>query len=120
MPPRPSAALSPRPSVAGTARLWRPLVVAASLLLGSVSLPLATPGSVAAQTGRLDLLGQYGGAVMAVAAERGLVLVGMGPRVLVMTGCDPLYLEELGRTEVLRGVKRIQSPWRQTPSKVSK
>lgn len=104
MPPRPSAALTPRPAIANTARRWQPVAVAATLLLATFSFPLASPGSVAAQTGRLDLLGQYGGAVMAVAAERGLVLVGMGPRVLVMTGCDPLYLEELGRTEVLPGL----------------
>lgn len=76
-----------------------PFLLAFALLLTG---PLPHPA--AAQVGRLDLLGQYGGAVMAVASSRGLVLVGMGPRMLVMTGCDPLYLEEVGRSEVLPGL----------------
>ena len=92
----------PFPIHALTARI-RTVSVVGSMLLGLLA-ALAPQRPVAAQVGRLDLLGQYGGAVMAVAADRGMVLVGMGPRVLVMTGCDPLYLEELGRSEVLPGL----------------
>lgn len=79
--------------------LTLPFLLAFALLLAG-----HRPQPAAAQVGRLDLLGQYGGAVMAVASKGGLLLVGMGPRLLVMTGCDPLYLEEVGRTEVLPGL----------------
>lgn len=104
MPPPHIAGRSARPLARTVVIQRKPaMAVAIALLLGLLAI-LAPPQPAAAQTGRLDLLGQYGGSVMAVAADHGIVLVGMGPRVLVMTGCDPLYLEELSRSEVLPGL----------------
>jgi len=60
---------------------------------------------VLAQGGsNVELVGQIGGAVLAVAVEGRYAYVGVGPRLVVLDVADPARPVEVGRTDMLPGV----------------
>ena len=63
------------------------------------------PKSVRAQDiGSVSITGQIGGPSRTVHMHGGRVYTSEGPRFLVLEGCDPAYMHELGRSPILPGI----------------
>jgi hypothetical protein len=62
------------------------------------------PRPTAAQDGRLEAISQLGGPSNAATAHAGMILSGIGPRLVIMDACDPAWPIELARSEPLGGI----------------
>lgn len=79
-------------------------VLALALLIAVVGLgglPSSLRPPVHAQSPTLSITGQLGGPIQAVTQADGLTFIGIGPRVLIQSACDPAFPDELGRTAPL-------------------
>jgi len=61
---------------------------------------------VHAQSTTLSIAGQLGGPIQAVTQAGGLTFIGVGPRVIIQSACDPAFPDEIGRTAPLPDLVR--------------
>ncbi|MFN3929222.1 MAG: carboxypeptidase regulatory-like domain-containing protein, partial [Thermoflexus sp.] len=88
-------------------RIARRLVLLFSLtLIGNPLRAIAqpSPSAVASQALAVELVGQIGGAVKAVAVRGGYAYIGVGPRLVILDISNPAQPAVIGQTAVLPGV----------------
>ncbi|MCB9175707.1 MAG: PQQ-binding-like beta-propeller repeat protein [Caldilineae bacterium] len=78
-----------------------PILIAGALGLSN---GLGATPSLRAEAGRLDPVSQLGGPTNAVDWQDGRVYTSVGPRVLMLDGCDPAWPIELAQSRPLGGV----------------